>query len=147
MKNITFEQFNSAVFKLFDGNPVLKNPLNSFVIADPSVLTPDVSHDGKWHLFCHTFFGVYRYESADGINFKNTGKIVNRAMRPNINYIDGKYYLFLDGLDPSGFIPLDEYSFIVEYGSSENVESLRGFLSEHGRAICQENAVERLGIL
>ena len=100
MNNLTFEQFNNADFKLFENNPIIKNPLNSFVIADPSVLTPDISHDGKWHLFCHTFFGVYRYESVDGINFKNTGKIVNRAMRPNINYIDGKYYLFFERTRP-----------------------------------------------
>lgn len=100
MQNLTFEQFNNANFSLYDGNPILKNPLNSFVIADPSVLTPDVSHDGKWHLFCHTFFGVYRYESDNGVNFKNTGKIVNRAMRPNINYIDGKYYLFYERTRP-----------------------------------------------
>ena len=100
MKNLTFEQLNNAEFRLFSGNPILKNPWDSFVIADPSVMTPDVSHDGKWHLFCHTFMGVYRYESTDGINFKNTGKIVNRAMRPNINYIDGKYYLFYERTRP-----------------------------------------------
>lgn len=100
MQNLTFEQFSNADFKLYDSNPIIKNPLNSFVIADPSVLTPDVSHDGKWHLFCHTFFGVYRYESVDGISFKNKGKIVNRAMRPNINYINGKYYLFYERTRP-----------------------------------------------
>ena len=100
MNNLTFEQFSNADFKLFEGNPILKNPLNSFVIADPSVLTPDVSHDGKWHLFCHTFFGVYRYESDNGIDFTNKGKIVNRAMRPNINYVDGKYYLFFERTRP-----------------------------------------------
>ena len=96
MNNLTFEQFNNAEFKLFEGNPIIKNPLESFVIADPSVLTPDISHDGKWHLFCHTFFGVYRYESDNGVDFTNKGKIVNRAMRPNINYINGKYYLFFE---------------------------------------------------
>lgn len=100
MNNLTFEQFSNADFKLFKGNPIIKNPLESFVIADPSVLTPDVSHDGKWHLFCHTFFGVYRYESDNGIDFTNKGKIVNRAMRPNINYIDGKYYLFFERTRP-----------------------------------------------
>ena len=100
MKSLTFEQFNTAEFKLYEGNPILKNPWNSFVIADPSVITPDVSHDGKWHLFYHTFFGVYHYESADGISFENKGKIVNRAMRPNINYIDGKYYLFYERTRP-----------------------------------------------
>jgi hypothetical protein len=100
MNNLTFEQLNNAEFKLFNDNPILKYPWNSLVIADPSVITPDISHDGKWHLFCHTFMGVYRYESTDGINFKNTGKIVNRAMRPNINYIDGKYYLFYERTRP-----------------------------------------------
>ncbi len=96
MLNLTFSDFLNTDFKLYDGNPVIKNPLSSFVIADPSVLTPENAHDNKFHLFCHTFFGVYHYESTDGINFKKCSKIVSRAMRPNINYIDGKYYLFYE---------------------------------------------------
>ena len=100
MKSITFDKFNNLEFKLYENNPILKNPLSSFVIADPSVLTPDVSHDGLWHLFCHTFFGVYMYDSADDVNFKKKKKIVNRAMRPDINYIDGKYYLFYERTRP-----------------------------------------------
>ena len=96
MKNLTFEQINNAEFALYENNPVIRNPLNSFVVADPSVLTPDKSNDGKWHLFCHTFFGVYRYDSEDGVNFRKIKRIVPRAMRPNINYIDGKYYLFYE---------------------------------------------------
>ena len=85
---------------MYENNPIIRYPLPSLVVADPSVLTPEESHNGKWQLFCHTFFGVYRYESIDGINFKNTGKIVNRAMRPNINYIDGTYYLFFERTRP-----------------------------------------------
>ncbi len=100
MNNITFEQFNNLEFKLYNSNPIIKNPLNSFVIADPSVLTPDISHDKKFHLFCHTFFGVYMYSSDDGINFKKIKKITNRAMRPNINYVDGTYYLFFERTKP-----------------------------------------------
>ena len=100
MQNITFEQFNNASFTLFENNPILHNPPSSLVIADPSVLTPDVSHDGKWHLFCHTFFGVHHYTSEDGISFKKVQKIAKRAMRPNINYIDGKYYLFYERTRP-----------------------------------------------
>ncbi len=96
MLNLTFDEFLKADFSLYENNPIIHNPANSFVVADPSVLTPDISHDGKWHLFCHTFFGVYRYESEDGISFSNKGRIVNRAMRPNINYIDGRYYLFYE---------------------------------------------------
>ena len=100
MENITFEEFNNLEFKLYDNNPIIKNPLNSFVIADPSVLSPTCSHDNKFHLFCHTFFGVYMYSSDDGINFKKVKKVTNRAMRPNINYIDGTYYLFYERTKP-----------------------------------------------
>ncbi len=100
MRNLSFNDINEAKFSLYESNPIIKNPLSSFVIADPSVLTPDESHDNKWHLFCHTFFGVYRYESDDGISFKNCGRIVKRAMRPNINYIDGRYYLFYERTKP-----------------------------------------------
>ena len=100
MKNLSFADINNADFRLYKNNPVIHNPIFSNVAADPSVITPDISHDGKWHLFCHTMYGVYRYESSDGISFKNTGRIVNRAMRPDINIIDGRYYLFYERTKP-----------------------------------------------
>ncbi len=100
MLNLTFKDINDAQFKLYENNPIIRNTLPSFVVADPSVLTPKDSHDGKWHLFCHTFFGVYRYESADGVDFENKGKVVSRAMRPNINYVDGRCYLFYERTKP-----------------------------------------------
>lgn len=100
MLNLTFEDFLNIDFYLYKENPIIKNPMPSFVIADPSVITPDVSHDGMWHLFCHTFFGVYMYDSIDGISFSKAKCIVRRAMRPNINYVDGKYYLFYERTRP-----------------------------------------------
>ncbi len=60
---------------------------------------------------------------------------------------DKRYYLFLDGLDPTGYLPIDEYSFIAEYGSTENIDAITGFLHEHGKAICDDRAVEQLGVL
>lgn len=100
LTNLSFDDINNAEFRLYEKNPIIRNPASSFVVADPSVLTPDKSHDGKWHLFCHTFFGVYHYESDDGIGFKKCDKIVSRAMRPNINYINGCYYLFYERTRP-----------------------------------------------
>ncbi len=96
MKNLTFNDINGAQFKLYENNPVIRNFGGSFNAADPSVLTPKQSHDGLWHLFCHTFFGVYRLDSENGVDFKLIKKIVSRAMRPNINYIEGRYYLFYE---------------------------------------------------
>lgn len=96
MNQLSFKDIANADFRLYENNPIIYAPLNSFVVADPSVLTPDMCHDKKWHLFCHTFFGVHHYESKDGISFTKKAKIVSRAMRPDINYIDGKYYLFYE---------------------------------------------------
>lgn len=96
MIDITFEQFCGLDFKLYDNNPVIRNFGGSFTAADPTILTPDVTPDGKWYLFCHTFFGVYRLISEDGINYGKPKHILRRAMRPNINYINGRYYLFYE---------------------------------------------------
>ncbi len=100
MLNLTFEQINNADFSFYEKNPVLKHPFDSFVVADPSILTPEQTNDKKWHLFAHTFFGVYHFESQDGIDFTKVQKIVNRAMRPDINLIDGKYYLYYERTRP-----------------------------------------------
>lgn len=99
MKNLTLEQIINADFKIC-GNPILKPFNGSFVVADPSMLTPDNSHDGKWHMFCHTNFGIHHFESDDGTEFRRINKIVNRAMRPNINRINGRYYLFYERTRP-----------------------------------------------
>ncbi len=60
---------------------------------------------------------------------------------------EGRYYLFLDGLDATGYLSLDEFSFVTEYGTKENTEAVRGLLAEHGRVICREEAVSTLGVL
>ncbi len=96
MENLTFEQINNAHFSFYEKNPVLKYSLPSLVVADPSILTPHKTPDRKWHLFAHTFFGVYHYISSDGISFLKVKRIAKRAMRPDINVIDGEYYLYFE---------------------------------------------------
>lgn len=93
--DITLKEILDAEFSMPSSEPVLK-PFDSFVVADPSLLTPDGCHDGRWHMFFHTNLGVYHFDSDNGVNFKKVGKIVPDAMRPNINYIDGTYYLFYE---------------------------------------------------
>lgn len=99
MNSLTVSQLKNADFKLYENNPVIK-PFDSFVTADPSVLTPDISPDGKWHIFFHTNLGVYHFKSDDGIYFKKVRRLFSRAMRPNINFIDGRYYLFYERTAP-----------------------------------------------
>ena len=93
--DITLDAILNAKFELYRDEPLIKS-FDSFVVADPSLLTPDKSHDKKWHMFFHTNLGVYHFESEDGVDFKKVAKIVSHAMRPNINCADGKYYLFYE---------------------------------------------------
>lgn len=100
MKTLTVSQIINADFRISESSPVLRPWGLSLVVADPSVLTPEISHDGKWHMFFHTTFGIYHSVSNDGIAFAKAEKIADRAMRPNINLIDGKYYLFYERTRP-----------------------------------------------
>ena len=59
---------------------------------------------------------------------------------------DGRFYLILERYIKS-FEELDEYSFISEYGSFENVEAILRYIGEHGKPICEKNAVETLSSL
>lgn len=101
MLNITFEQLNNAQFELYERNPVITHGAGSPIVADPSVLTPDLTPDGKWHLFAHTLFGVYDFLSDDGIDFPVRRKILSRAMRPCAAFEGGVYYIFYERLQPA----------------------------------------------
>lgn len=91
-----FEDLACGEFTLYKGNPVIKAFGVSPIVADPSVIKPKDSHDGKWHLFCHALLGIYSYVSDDGISWKREQRVVPCAMRPDCNYIDGVYYLYYE---------------------------------------------------
>ncbi len=116
MLDLTFEQLNSANFQMYSGNPTVHRFGMSPVVADPSVLSPRESHDGKWHMFCHTLFGVYRFDSDNGIKWKKICKVLNRAMRPNVSYIGGVYYLYYERLQT---LPKKALSFVGGKWESE----------------------------
>ena len=60
---------------------------------------------------------------------------------------DGRYHLFLGGLDPSPYYSLDEFSFLFEYGASEDASLSEALLSERGLLFCPSDAVARLSVL
>ncbi len=164
MNNLTVNQIINADFKI-SSRPILKPFHGSFVVADPSLLTPDYCHDSKWHMFFHTTFGIFHFVSDDGIDFKKVQKVTNRAMRPNINCIDGKYYLFYERTRPLFFNALNVVNavrwkseiYVVESNDLLNWSLPRPVItntrdyenSERGMSISnpfllQENGVNRL---
>ena len=60
---------------------------------------------------------------------------------------DRRFYLMLDGLCSAEYFPLNEYSFISEYGESENILAATEYLFEHSKEICRSSAVETLSVL
>ena len=99
MQSLSLSQLKSASFDVRSA-PVLRPFGGSFVVADPSLLLPTETPDGKWHLFFHTLFGVWEAVSDDGVAFTKKRKLLSRAMRPNINRIDGRYVLFFERTRP-----------------------------------------------
>lgn len=57
---------------------------------------------------------------------------------------DGNYYLLLLGTGMSAYSRLDRLTFIAEYGKRENPDCLVSYISEHGKTICNEAAIETL---
>lgn len=60
---------------------------------------------------------------------------------------EGNFYLLLLNTGMSAYSRLDRLTFIQEYGKRENPDCLISYISEHGKTICQGNAVETLGQL
>lgn len=100
MHDLTFEALYNADFRLYDGNPVLRSSALTRVVADPFVLTPDASPDGRWKLFAHTLTGVFLFDSADGISFGKGRKILSRAMRPCVFRTGEEYIVCYERVQP-----------------------------------------------
>lgn len=58
---------------------------------------------------------------------------------------EGNVYLFLYGMNRICTGLSDPYSFLSEYGSLQNADSLLLYIQEHGEPICEEDAVKTLG--
>ncbi len=92
--------FKKIKWKLYPKNPILKSPCFTPLIADPSLILNTESPDGKFHLFCHTLFGIHRYESNDGFKW-NSGKLLFRhGMRPFVYKENNIFYLLYERYTP-----------------------------------------------
>ena len=63
-------------------------------------------------------------------------------------YFDGdSCFLMLSGTGMSAFSRLDKLSFIREYGKRENPDCLVSYINEHGKVLCESEAIKTLGAL
>jgi len=83
-------------FKDRPGNPVLGPPWPEWMIADPTLLAPQDTPDGKWHLFANSIGRIRHYTSVDGYGWKKAGGALFGGIRPCVRKFEGRYYLFYE---------------------------------------------------
>ena len=94
-------------------------------------------------------FGAYAFETMEALlcvcrrllSLNWSGE--SRAYRDH----RGRFFLFLSEVYHGAYAPLDQLSFISEYGTPENAERLKLYISEYATCICQHDAIYRLGVL
>ncbi|MEW6776726.1 MAG: glycosyl hydrolase family 43 [Bdellovibrionota bacterium] len=83
-------------FEDFPGNPIIEPPGPEWMIADPTVLPPDDSPDGKWHLFANSLRGIHHYTSENGYEWRRLGGPLFPGLRPCIRREKDTFYLFYE---------------------------------------------------
>ncbi len=74
-------------------NPLVEAPEEDDWVADPAVLTPPESPDGRWHMFC-SGKGIKHFTSEDGVNWTFQGTILPRGYSPFIFCEGQTFWLF-----------------------------------------------------
>ncbi len=100
---MTIKQFLSLEWSA-PGEPLIGPPRFSPVVADPTFLFPEETPDGSWALFAHSAWGIHRYESQDGVSWRDRGLIARNAMRPFIRRIGGEFLLLYEAYAPLGLV-------------------------------------------
>ncbi len=106
-------------------------------------MIPEARHGGRGRL------GAYAFETMEALLCVCRRLLSLGWTGESTAYRDfrRRCFLFLSSPDHGGYAPLDELSFISEYGTQENVEHLRLYISEHASCLCASGAVEQLGVL
>ena len=107
-------KFDKFKWRDHPSNPLIEPRRPEWMIADPSVLTPDETPDGKWHMFANSILGVHYFTSSDGVDWKYRRKVGSMGMRAYVRKHEGMYYLFYEKFNPPPF-----YSSIIVRKSSD----------------------------
>ena len=84
-------------------NPLIQPPAGEELLGDPTLVLPEGSPDGRWHLFANSLAGIHHYASDDGVAWERVelGVVGGSTMRPHVVLEDGVYHLLYEHF--SGF--------------------------------------------
>ena len=84
---------NSVSWFPFSDEPLLVPSGIVLKYSSPALIMPKSSADGKWHLFCSSFFGIHHFISDSGLRWHHVNLVVLGARDPFICYENGYYCL------------------------------------------------------
>jgi len=77
-------------------NPLIEAPGSEHLLGDPTVVHPDESPDGRWHLFANSMLGIHHYVSDDGVawDMQQQSVVGVGAWRPHVHlHGSGTYHM------------------------------------------------------
>ena len=118
--------------------------INNHCYTEKNISSPPKSKKIKSH---KTLFSVFGFEKTEMMLEVCRRLFSMGYIGESSSYIcdNGKKYLFLSDINCNEYQHIDEFSFISEYGQIENHETIKHFISEHGKIICSRDAVATLG--
>lgn len=75
-------------------NPLIEPPRPEWMIADPTVVVPESSPEGRWHLFANSLLGIHHYVSDDGVAWTRRGGRLFPGLRPYVFVEEGYWLLY-----------------------------------------------------
>lgn len=100
MRRFTVDAFAALAWRVTHPEPVIRPPLGSPIVADPTFLLPADTPDARWHLFAHSIWGVHAFGSDDGIRWTRGALVARHAMRPFLYKEGDRYHLFYERYPP-----------------------------------------------
>ena len=105
LRSLTRADFAGLRWHEHADSPVIGPPALSPIIADPAVLAPADSQDGRWHLFAHSLRGIHHHVSLDGVRWRRlAGVAIRGGMRPHLTVTGGRYLMAYER--PQVFVPV-----------------------------------------
>ena len=116
----TLDELLALQWREHPGNPLIRPPFPSPIIADPTFCPPADSPDGRWHLFAHSLRGIHHFTSSDGLAWtRHRGVVARSALRAYLHLDDGTYHLLYERTRL--FLPFVPWSSHVEAQTSSDL--------------------------
>jgi len=97
--------WNNCDWREEPANPLIGPVGRGWMMADPTVLLPDESPDGRWHLLANSIPPkLHEFVSDDGVKWEHIRSFARGAMRPYLRRFGERYHLFYE--DVQWWLPL-----------------------------------------